>query len=767
MWLISYYENPKMTYKRSLLKYILVYAALVLAGSLAYFICFTLATHSAQPNTTTLPISWLLLAGLSMVYWSVAWRSYNKPQADAQADLERLKLALIAANQGLWDWDLTKQYDIFFSSTYCDNLGYSQAEFGSSLQDWKNRLLPEERELLLSNVMHFIHQGDGNYDSTYRMQHKNGSYRWIRSRGSLVKDSAGKPIRFIGIAHDITAQRGAEERLKQAQAVFESTHEGVVITDRTNTIVHINPAFSNITGYSDEDVLGKTPSMFSSGRHTPEFYQALWASLEANDQWSGEIWNRRKNGEILPQYQTIRIIRDENGLVSHNVAVFSDLSLLKDSQSELNYLAHYDLLTGLANRTQLYERLNITLQTLTNEGKNGSAFLIDLDHFKSINESLGHSVGDQVLQAIAERINAILDQRHCTLSRIGGDEFVVICQDSGTPAEAALVAQALIKASKEPFIIDNKELFISASVGICLFPHSAKSVEDIMRNADSALSKAKASGRDTFAFYSSEMTEQAFQRISIGSELRAALETQGLMLYYQPVYAMGGLTLVGCEALVRWNHPERGLVSPGEFIPIAEEIGLISAIDEWVLQRACEQMHQWQKQGIQLDFVAVNLSSRSLSKTELATTVADTLKRSGVKPQYLELEVTESAVMEDPDRADATLKELRTLGVRLAIDDFGTGYSSLSRLKSLPVHKLKIDQSFIRNLPCDSEDSAIVRAILMLGKSIGLEVQAEGIETAEQMHFLQELDCPLGQGYWFGRPMPEHDFSKLINSDVQ
>lgn len=750
--------------QRTLLKYILVYALFVIGGLLSHFSWHIYVINNDHNTTQSHLFSIALCGGLSALYWYAALLRYSKQKVTAQVDVQRLKLALEAAQQGLWDWNLTEPQDVFFSAAYCANLGYSQAEFGHDQYAWKNRLIEHERELIYRNVMGFITEGDGNYDSTYRMLHKDGSYRWIRSSGSLIKDATGKPIRFIGIARDISAQRGAEERLKQASAVFESTHEGVLITDHTNTIVHINPAFSQITGYSAEDVLGKTPSMFKSGRHNADFYKALWNSLKSTDEWSGEIWNRRKNGEILPQYQTIRLIRDENGLVSHNVAVFSDISILKDSQSELNYLSQYDPLTGLANRKQLYARLKTTLQASIEEKKDSALFLIDLDHFKSINESLGHSIGDQVLQAIAQRINNIIDKNTCTLARIGGDEFVVICEHTNNPAEAAIIAQKLIKASKESFTVNNNELFISASIGICLFPRSGDNVEDIMRNADSALSKAKASGRDTFAFYSSEMTEQAFQRISIGSELRNALETQGLILYYQPVYAMHNLQLIGCEALVRWNHPERGLVPPNDFIPIAEEIGLIAAIDEWVLQRACEQMHIWQTQGTQLDFIAVNLSSRSLSNPQLTSTVAQTLQRTGVAAQHLELEVTESAVMEDPDRADATLKELRELGIRLAIDNFGTGYSSLSRLKSLPVNKLKIDQSFVRNLPNDAEDSAIVRAILALGKSLGLQVQAEGIETEEQMQFLQEQDCPLGQGYWFGRPMPTDEFSKLLTT---
>jgi EAL domain-containing protein (putative c-di-GMP-specific phosphodiesterase class I) len=303
-------------------------------------------------------------------------------------------------------------------------------------------------------------------------------------------------------------------------------------------------------------------------------------------------------------------------------------------------------------------------------------------------------------------------------------------------------------------------------VGICLFPRAGDTVEEIMRNADSALSKAKASGRDTFAFYSSELTELALQRIRIASELRHALETEGLQVYYQPVYALDTLQLVGCEALVRWNHPERGLLTPNEFIPIAEENGLISLVDEWVLQHACQQMRQWLDAGTQLQGIAVNLSSRSLSNPALATTVASALLKANIAPQFLELEVTESTIMEDPENADQLLNELRLLGVQLAIDDFGTGYSSLARLKSLPVHKLKIDQSFVRNLPSNTDDKAIVRAIIALGTSLGLKIQAEGIETEEQLQFLQQQNCTLGQGYWFGRPVPAEAFTQLPSASA-
>lgn len=751
-----------MKLDRAFLKYFLIYALLAISGLAA---SFTLENNAVQAFKENLFFNPVFFVALSATYWLVVLilhsQQKSRQSADSKIGLKRTRLALDAAHEAFWDWSLNPQQEIYFSESYCDILGYSQAEFGNNQQAWQSHLLAEEREHVYRNVMNYLAEGEGSYDSTYRMRHKDGTPRWIRSRGSVIRNAQGQPIRFIGIARDITEQRGSEERAKQAQAVFESTHEGILVTDHTNSIVHINPAFTQITGYTPEDVLGKTPRMFKSGRHTAEFYKSMWTTLESTNQWSGEIWNRRKNGEILPQYQTIRLIRDENGLISHNVAIFSDISVLKESQTELSYLAHYDPLTGLANRSQLYDRLKHSLRSAVAREANSSFFLIDLDHFKSINESLGHSLGDQLLQAVAQRMAKTLDE-HSTLARFGGDEFAIISESINSPEKAAVLAQKIIHTHKEPFIIDDNQLFINLSIGICFYPQSGSTVEEIMRNADSALSKAKASGRDTFAFYSSELTEQAFQRIRIASELNQALDGVGLELYYQPVYALEKQQLVGCEALLRWNHPERGLVPPNEFIPIAEESGLITAIDQWVLRQACQQIQTWQQQGIELQFVAVNISSRSLSNQNLPAKVTKILEDSNIDPQRLELEVTESAVMENPKQADAILIGLRNLGVHLAIDDFGTGYSSLSRLKSLPVHKLKIDQSFVNNLPNNDEDIAIVRAILALGNSIGLEVQAEGIETVEQMQFLQEQNCLLGQGYLFGRPEPIAAFNKLF-----
>lgn len=543
------------------------------------------------------------------------------------------------------------------------------------------------------------------------------------------------------------------ERLRQASAVFDCTHEGVLVTDRAGLIVHVNPAFMRITGYQREEVLGQRPSLFKSGRHSVDFYQQMFATLDRENQWSGEIWNRRKSGEIYPQWQTIRVIHDDQGQRSHFVAVFSDISAIKHSEQELMHLAHHDPLTDLPNRLLFTDRAKQALASAQLHKRGCALLLIDLDHFKMINDSLGHTIGDQLLKAVAERLKAMFGPG-ITLARLSGDEFAVLAESCPQPEQAAALARRIIDGLKEAFPVDGHSLFINASIGISLFPSDALSAEQLLRNADAALFKAKSAGRNDYAFYTEELTAHAQQRVETSFELRHALDRQQLRVYYQPVHDLRTSRMIGVEALVRWEHPQRGLVSPAEFIPIAERTGLIAEIDAWVMQQACRQMCQWQQAGVDLAFVAVNISSRLFARRELYEQVARVLHETGLNPACLELEVTESAVMEDAEVALEQMYRLRELGVQLAIDDFGTGYSSLLRLKRLPVQKLKIDQGFVAGLPWDEDDAAIVRVIIALAQSMGMQVHAEGIEQAEQAAFLLEHGSQLGQGYWFGRPVP-------------
>ena len=561
---------------------------------------------------------------------------------------------------------------------------------------------------------------------------------------------------FLGMNPGLKRQRQDQERLRQAAVVFDCTREGVLVTDNRGGIVHVNRALVEITGYQAEEVLGRRPNMFKSGRHGPEFYQAIFKSIAENGDWHGEIWNRRKSGEVYPQWQTVRPIIDDQGQVSHYVAVFSDISAIKNSQTELARLVHHDPLTDLPNRLLFTDRTEQALAAAQRHQTGCALLMIDLDHFKIINDSLGHNVGDLLLKAVAERLQSVFGKGF-TVARLGGDEFAVLVDSCSQTSQAAVLAQQVLEVMKSAFDVDKHQLFVSASVGISVYPSDALNAEQLLRNADSALFKAKSAGREGYALYTEELTAHAQYRIEVASDLRRALEQQELRVYYQPVHDLQTCRLIGVEALVRWEHPLRGLLSPGEFIPIAERTGLIAEIDAWVLEHACWQMVQWQATGVELSFVAVNISSRLFTRPELFTLVSTVLADTGLDPALLELEVTESTVMDNSQVALEQMHRLRALGLRLAIDDFGTGFSSLLRLKRLPVQKLKIDQGFVAGLPADNDDVAIVRAVIALGQSMGLQVHAEGIEQVEQAQFLLDFNCNLGQGYWFGRPMPAKD----------
>lgn len=585
---------------------------------------------------------------------------------------------------------------------------------------------------------------------------KAGVLVWVLLSAVLMFMARARVLDFLGSS--ARTRREDRERLRMAAAVFDSTLEGVLVTDRQGLIVHVNRAFMDITGYQQDEVLGQRPSKFKSGHHGPAFYQQIYATLSATGKWSGEIWNRRKSGEIYPQWQTICAVHDDQGELSHYVAVFSDITVIKDSEEELAYLAHHDPLTGLPNRLLFNDRAEQAISTAQLHKRGCALLLMDLDHFQSINDGLGHTIGDELLKRVSERMAEELGNG-VTLARLGGDEFGVLLERCQQVGEAASLARSVIERMKEPFSLDGHRLFISVSIGISLFPNDALTAEQLLRNADAALFKAKGSGRAGYALYTEELTAHAQHRVETAGELRRALEQNELRVYFQPVHDLASGVLAGVETLVRWEHPERGLVAPGEFIPIAERTGLIGEIDTWVLRQACLQMVCWQAQGRALGFVAVNISSRLFSQRGLYREVAQVLSETGMNPALLELEVTESAVMEDPEVSLEQLHRLRELGLRLAIDDFGTGYSSLLRLKRMPVQKLKIDQGFVAGLPEDEDDVAIVQVVIALARSMGMQVHAEGIEQAQQAQMLRSLECQLGQGYWFGRPVPAERLS--------
>lgn len=579
--------------------------------------------------------------------------------------------------------------------------------------------------------------------------------------GSLIVLKILKQIKRL-----IDAQTQTESQLRQSAAVFENASEGVLITDTDVNIVAVNKAFTEITGYSEAEVLGKNPRILKSGRHDRTFYSNMWSLLLQRGEWKGEISGRRKNGEVFPKWQTITGIHDDDGNLTHYVSVFSDISHIKESEEQLHHLAHHDSLTGLPNRLLLNARLEHSLQHAGREGCSVAVMFLDLDHFKKINDSFGHPVGDQLLQMVAGRLLQSV-RKDDTVARLGGDEMTVILGSLDDPNYAATAAKNILERLVKPFQLKGQDVFVSASIGISVYPQDGKDPTTLLKNADTAMYMAKNEGRNRYHFYSQELTQKACETLTLESQLHRALERDELLLHYQPQISLHDGSIVGVEALLRWQHPEIGMVSPDRFIPIAEENGLIEPIGKWVLQTACSQAKAWQDQGLARVRMSVNLSGKQLAQASIVDEVREVLETTGLPPSILELELTESSVMNRAGQAANTLDALRALGTTIAIDDFGTGYSSLAYLKRFPVDRLKIDRSFVRDIPQDANDVALAKAIIALAHSLNLNVVAEGVETEEQRQLLKAIGCEEMQGFLFSAPRVASDLVDLLTIEPQ
>ncbi|MDP2154209.1 MAG: EAL domain-containing protein [Methylotenera sp.] len=570
------------------------------------------------------------------------------------------------------------------------------------------------------------------------------------------KDNLTAASRFIMLSRDITARKLADAELRLAATAFKS-NEGILITDKYQVILNVNPAFTEITGYTAQEVIGKTPRILNSGLQDADFYKTMWDSIEVNGSWKGDIWNKRKNGEVYPEHLVVTAVKDSNGNVINFIAALTDITKNVADAKEIERLAFYDSLTGLPNRRLLMDRLNQAIAMSARSVKNGALLFIDLDHFKTLNDSMGHSYGDLLLQQVAKRLIESVREGD-TVARLGGDEFVVVLESLSTSltdaaTQVEYVGEKILNSLSQPYQIDTYEHYTTVSIGATLFSGHGSEVEELLKQADIAMYQAKKSGRNNIRFFDPEMQSTINNLAELETELRKALERDQFELFYQP-QVDANCHPVGVEALIRWQHPDRGLISPFYFIPLAEDSGLILPIGEWVLNTACKQLHQWQQHSSTKDLtVSINVSAKQFRQVDFVRLVQSAVIQHKINPSYLKLELTESILLEKIDQTIATMNTLKDIGVQFSLDDFGTGYSSLQYLKKLPLDQLKIDQSFVRDIAEDVSDQAIVRTIIAMAQTLNLNVIAEGVETEQQRQLLEVNGCSTYQGYLFAKPM--------------
>jgi len=560
---------------------------------------------------------------------------------------------------------------------------------------------------------------------------------------------------------ELGEKKKAEGKLRILARFLENTSDAVIIADSGVRIVEVNEAFTKITGYSREDVIGKIPLFLESDFHDADFYGGVLDDVGREGRWQGEVRARKQSGEVCPLWLSISSVAGDEGELTHYVAICSDISAIKQTEERLEHLAHYDPLTGLPNRTLFNDRLHHTIAFARRRGRMVALILFDLDRFKEVNDTLGHRIGDQLLVAVSKRLKHGMRDSD-TISRLGGDEFAIILADVEGFGPAAKVAQHFLNYLAEPFIIEGHEVYITASIGITIYPTDSEDIDALLKNADTAMYCAKERGKNNFQFFTSEMNNRILEKLFIESRLRHALENGEFSVCFQPQVETSTEEIVGVEALARWTNPELGEVPPSKFIPIAEDTGLIAAMGEWVLREACMKSQAWREEGLHPMTVSVNLSARQFHRQNLVETISSIIEETGIDAKCLELEITESVIMQDVEDTVETLKRLKKLGVRLSIDDFGTGYSSLSYLKRFPIEVLKIDQSFVSDITGDSEESSVVSAIIALAHSLDLKVVAEGVETKEQLDFLRGKGCDRIQGYYYMKPLPDEEIRSLL-----
>lgn len=640
-------------------------------------------------------------------------------------------------------------------------LNAAMAEFferpASQIIDHSMKELYPETSDQFTRVDELLLEQGGNQVVEGALERSDGVHHVVVHKARFIKPD-GKPG-IVGAVMDVTESKKTEKELRLAQTVFDTTSEAIVVTDLQNRIQAVNPSFTHVTGYTELEVLGRDPGFLSSGRHDKHFYNQMWEHLSQTGRWQGEIWNRRKNGDIYAEWLAISAVYDKQGDITQYVAVFSDITKRKKDEELIRHQANYDALTNLPNRNLFTDRLSRSMVRAKRQKTQVALMFLDLDRFKWVNDTLGHNIGDMLLQKAAGRILKCVRESD-TVSRLGGDEFTIVLPDLLNTHDVEKVARKVLETLSEPFNISGHEIFVSGSVGITVYPDDGKELELLLRNADTAMYRAKEAGRNDFRFFTAEMNAEAHQQMILERDMRRGIERDEFLVHYQPVVGVEQNKVVSCEALVRWQHPRRGIIGPGAFITIAEETGLINHLGEIVLRQVCEQIKAWESDPVMRSVrVAVNLSPRQLQNDNLLNELVAIVEEAGVSPHSLTLEITETLVMQDPEAAAKLLEDIRSVGFKVALDDFGTGYSSLNYLKRFSFDVLKIDRTFIKDIENDESDAALVEAIIVMAHKLGINVVAEGVETDLQHEFVAGQKCDYIQGYYYSQPIAPDAFT--------
>jgi len=671
-----------------------------------------------------------------------------------------LKEAQKLAHIGNWNLDLLTG-KAYWSDEEYRLLGYEPNSVEPCIDNFIKAIHPDDLALVQDEMQKSMDPNNiGEYQIVHRVITAQGD-RVVDERGKVDFDDSGKPIRMFGTTADISQLVESENKIKLYAEVFKQNPDAIIITDKQNCIIAANSAFETLTGYDVKEVIGQNPSMLSSDKTSKDVYEEMWHSLKEYGKWQGQVIDKRKDGSHFPKRLSINAIKDSRGDIINYVANFADITEQLEARQQIEYLAHYDTVTGLPNRYSLDERLAQALKHAHRSKSKLAVIFIDLDHFKHINDSMGHLAGDNVLKEISNRLKVATRRDADVIARLGGDEFVIILTELENSTVAALIATTIISSVSQPFIIDGLELHTSASLGISVFPDDADNKQDLMKNADLAMYHSKELGRNQFQFFNESLDKNIKEIIGLDTALRSAIKQRELEVYYQPKVSSDTEEIVGFEALLRWIHPTKGFIPPDKFIPIAESTGQINEIGAWVLEQVCLQLSEWSIHNHNIH-IAINVSVQQLQSATFINEVTEIFQRHDISLGQIQVEITESVAMENPENTIRQLHSLHDLGIKIAIDDFGTGYSSLAYLKRLPLHFLKLDREFVRDIETDPNDRSICDATISLSHSLGMKVIAEGVETEMQKQYLSGKGCDYFQGYYFGKPMPATEAGQLI-----